>query len=193
MTDSRSAALIAALHNRNSHPRLVAPAPADADLDAILAAGLRAPDHGRLRPWQFLIVEDEALERLGQIFEQALLLTNPEASDAERTKARGAPLRAPLIIAGLLKPKSHPKIPRQEQVAAVACALHGMLLAAEALGYAGMWRTGSYARDPWVLRELGAAPEDEVIGFLYLGTAEGVAKPIDRPAIADYVRRLGGV
>jgi nitroreductase len=65
-----------------------------------------------------------------------------------------------------------------------------MLLAAEAFGFAGMWRTGSYARDPWVLHELGAAPEDEVIGFLYLGSAEGSPKPIDRPVIADYVRRF---
>ncbi len=190
MTRSQAADVLAALHNRNSHPRLVTPAPTDSDLEAILTAGLRAPDHGRLRPWQFLIIEGEARKRLGQIFEQALLLTNPEAGEAERTKALRAPLRAPLIIAGLLKPTAHPKIPRQEQVAAVACALHGMLLAAEALGFAGMWRTGGYARDPWVLRELDAAPEDEVIGFLYLGTAEGSAKPIDRPALGDYVRRF---
>ncbi len=190
MTSSQAAAVIAALQNRNSHPRLTTPAPDDAELEGIFTAGLRAPDHGRLRPWQFLVVEGDARERLGVIFEQALVLANPEASDAERTRARSAPLRAPLIIAGLLKATAHPKIPRQEQVAAVACALHGMLLAAEALGFAGMWRTGSYARDPWVLRELGAAPEDEVIGFLYLGSAEGSPKPIDRPVIADYVRRF---
>ena len=112
--------VIEALHNRNSHPRLVERGPSTADLDAILTAGLRAPDHGRLRPWEFLVVAGDRRVELGNLFQQALLLTKPDASEAELTKASNAPLRAPLLIAGLLKPQDHPKIPRVEQVAAVA-------------------------------------------------------------------------
>lgn len=179
--------VLLALHGRNSHPRLVEPGPSDEQLADILRAALRAPDHGRLRPWHFVVISGDGRERLGQVFEASLALSNPEASDAERTKARQAPLRAPLIIAGLLKPKDHPKIPRVEQVAAVASALHGALLAAEDLGFGGIWRTGQYARDPQVIAELGGEPGDEVIGFLYLGSREGASKPVVELELTDYV------
>jgi len=167
-----------ALHRRNSHARLNTPAPDAEQLQGILTAGLRAPDHGRLRPWHFTIIAGEAREQLGMTFEQALLLSKPTATDAERQKARLAPLRAPLIIAGMLKAQENPKVPRVEQAVAVGCALHSMQLAADALGFAGIWRTGTYARDPLVISALKGSPGDEVIGFLYLGTAEGEKKPL---------------
>ncbi len=183
--------LIETLHSRNSHARLVAPAPGGDELNLILKAGLRAPDHGRLRPWHFVIVEGEQRTQLGEVFEQSLLLANPDATEAERSKARCAPMRAPLLIAGLLKPIEHPKVPRVEQAVTVGCALHGMLLAADALGYGGMWRTGGYARDPLVIAELGGQPGDEIIGFLYLGTRDGDSKALVEESIADHVTWLG--
>jgi nitroreductase len=176
------------LQNRNSHPRLTAPAPSSDELEQILLAGLRAPDHGRLRPWEFVAVSGDRRQTLGEIFERSLLMTKPEATAAEREKARNAPLRAPLVIAGLLKPKVHPKVPRVEQVASVACALHGMLLATESLGYGGVWRTGNYARDPSVIAALGGDPGDEVIGFLYIGTREGESKPLPEETVSSYFR-----
>jgi len=176
-----------ALLARNSHARLIEPGPDSEALDAILRAGLRAPDHGRLRPWHFVLVEGERREILGQAFAKSFGLSNPEATPQELDKARNAPLRAPLIIAGLVKPQEHPKVPRVEQVAAVACALHGMLLAAETLGFGGIWRTGPYARDPLIIRELGGAPADEIVGFLYLGTRHGPAKPLPDEQPADYI------
>ncbi|MEL0192694.1 MAG: nitroreductase family protein [Halieaceae bacterium] len=181
--------MLQALQNRNSHPRLTEPAPTAAELEQILLAGLRAPDHGRLRPWEFVAVSGERRHSLGEIFERSLLMTKPEASAAEQEKARHAPLRAPLIVAGLLKPKVHPKVPRVEQVAAVACALHGMLLAAESLGYGGVWRTGTYARDPSVISALGGEPGDEIVGFLYIGTREGESKPLPEEKVASFFRQ----
>ena len=170
--------VIEALHTRNSHARLTTPGPDHDQLNSILSAGLRAPDHGRLRPWHFTVISGGARERLGSTFERALLLTTPEADAAQCQKARCAPLRAPLIIAGMLKPKEHPKVPRVEQAVAVGCALHSMQIAADALGFSSMWRTGNYASDPLVIKELGGEPGDEIIGFLYIGTQEGPAKPL---------------
>ena len=182
--------VLAALHTRNSHPRLTQPGPNQDALESILHAGLRAPDHARLRPWQFVVIQDNARERLGRVFERSLLLKKPDAADAEREKARCAPLRAPLIVAGLLKPVEHPKVPRVEQVAAVACALHGMSLASEALGFGTMWRTGDYARDPVVIESLGGTAGDEIIGFLYIGTREGAVKPLPNGNLSAYVSHL---
>lgn len=175
--------VLKALFERNSHGKLVEPGPSKDDLALIVKAGLRAPDHARLRPWHFVAVEGERREALAEVFVQSLMLSNPEATEADIKKARCATLRAPLILCGLLKPKEHPKVPRVEQVGAVASALHAMLLAAEALGYAAMWRTGPYSQDPLVIKSLGGKAGDEVIGFLYIGTACGNKKlvPEDDP------------
>lgn len=178
--------VVDALHNRNSHSKLIEPGPDRTQLEAIITAGLRAPDHGRLRPWQFIGVEKERRAALGKTFEQALLLTHPDASAAERDKARAAPLRAPLIVAGLVRPVEHPKVPRVEQVAAVACALFAMSLASESLGFGTMWRTGRYAQDASVIGDLGGRPGDEVVGFLYIGTRQGDTKPLPEVQIETY-------
>jgi len=170
--------VIDALLKRNSHSRLSAPGPQDDELHLILQAGLRAPDHGRLRPWRFVVVAGDARQRLGELFAESLALRHPQADDAQLTKVRASPLRAPLIIAGLLNYQQHPKVPRGEQVAAVATALYGMSLASESIGYATMWRTGAMARDPIVISALGGAPADEVIGFLYVGSPEGPRKAL---------------
>ncbi len=79
-------------------------------------------------------------------------------------------------VAGLLHAVAHPKIAREEQAHAVAAALSAAQLAAEALGIGSMWRTGGYATDPSVIESLGGAVDDQVIGFLYLGTREGPQK-----------------
>lgn len=179
--------ILNALLQRNSHSKLVEPGPDRHQLEQIVAGGLRAPDHGRLRPWHFVAIEGDRRAALGGIFEQALLLTHPEATEAERQKAQAAPLRAPLVIAGLVKPVDHPKVPRVEQVAAVACALYGMSLAAESLGFGTMWRTGRYAQDALVVAELGARPGDEIVGFLYVGTRQGEAKPLPEIQIGAHL------
>ena len=163
------------LLNRNSHARLVDPGPDAAELNTILQAALRAPDHGRLRPWRFVVVAGDRRQALGDVFVRSLQLKGVD-DPAKLEKAANAPLRAPLIIAGLLHAVAHPKIAREEQAHAVAAALSAAQLAAEALGIGSMWRTGGYATDPSVIESLGGAVDDQVIGFLYLGTREGPQK-----------------
>lgn len=179
--------MIETLLQRNSHARLIEPGPNDEELQTLLSAGLRAPDHGRLRPWRFLVIAGDRRNALGEVFEQSLRLSKPEATQAELDKARNAPLRAPLVIAGLVCPVDNPKVPRSEQVAAVACALYGMQLSAEAMGYGSVWRTGAYARDPHVLSALGGSAEQEVVGFLYVGTRQGDPKPLVQEALKDHI------
>jgi len=182
--------ILEALEQRNSHARLTDPGPDNEALARILRAGLRAPDHGRLRPWRFCVIAEEARQRLGEVFVEGLLLRDPSADGAAQNKAQAAPMRAPVIIAGLLHAQQHPKVPRVEQVASVAAALHGMSLAAEALGFGSIWRTGAYARDPAVITALGGEAGDEVIGFLYVGTREGPSKPIPEADLNEFVRYL---
>jgi nitroreductase len=148
---------------------------------------MRAPDHAWLHPWRFLTVRDERREALGQLFEQCLVLRNPEADEAARTKARNAPLRAPLLVVVVVRLSEHPKVPHIEQRLSAGCAAQGILLAAEASGYAGIWRTGDAAFDRNVMDGLGLSAEEEIIGFLYLGSRDGRVKPIPQLSTAEFV------
>ena len=112
---------------------------------------------------------------LGVVLNESLKIRGV-TDEAQLKKALKAPLRAPVVIAVLLKFKDHPKVERNEQIGSAAAATYAMSLAANALGFGSMWRTGLYATDPHVISALGGGDKDEVIGFLYLGTREGPSK-----------------
>lgn len=177
------------LTTRNSAPRLTSPAPDRASLEYMFRAALRAPDHAWLQPWRFLVIEGEAREKLGELFLAALLEKDPDADEAARAKAASAPLRAPMLVVVVCRYSEHPKVPREEQVLSAGCAAHGMLLAAEAQGYAGIWRTGSYATDPLVMARLGLAENESIVGFLYFGTREGREKSLPERRLEDFVQQ----
>jgi len=176
------------LNSRNSSPKLAEPGPTPEQLEEIISAGLRAPDHARLRPWRFLSVSGERRRDLGQLFRQALVGRNPDADEAALTKAENAPLRAPLVLVVVCRLSEHPKVPHVEQRLSAGCAAHGILLAAEALGYAGIWRTGDVSFDRAFMNALGLESNEEISGFLYLGTRDGEPKPLPSLQAADYCR-----
>jgi len=174
------------LLSRTSHARLVEPGPDAEQLETMLRAAMRAPDHGRLRPWRFVVITGERRAALGECFQQSLELRGVTDS-AQLQKAANAPLRAPLVLAGLLHAVDHEKIPRDEQGHAVAASLHAAQLAADALGFGCVWRTGGYATDPHVVEALGGNPGDQVIGFLYIGTRDGPSKLLSEEPLESLV------
>lgn len=181
------------LLNRVSVTRLADPAPNAAQMDVILRAALRAPDHGQLRPWRFLTVQGDARERLGALFAEALRLRQPELPDEALAKPRKMPLRAPMVLVVIARVLPHPKIPESEQVLAVACAAHGVLLAAHAQGLGAVWRTGEFAYDPYVAQQLGLADNEQVLGFIYVGTPDGNQRTPPELDPRDFVRPWGQV
>ncbi len=180
-----------ALLGRNSATHLSDPAPRGEDLQMLLRAGLRAPDHARLKPWRFLVVEGQGRLALGDVFAQVALADNPAMDAAALDKLRKKPLRAPLIVIVVARLQEHPKVPEVEQLLSAGCAAHGILLAAHAMGYAGIWRTGSMAFHPGVYRSLGMKPKEKIVGFLYLGTREGEARVLPRYEVCDFVEYWG--
>lgn len=175
------------LHSRNSAPRLTTPAPSAEVLERFFGAALRAPDHARLRPWRFLTVTGNARHQLGDLFAKAALQRNPSASDAELDKCRQQPLRAPMLIIVIAPIQEHPKVPRDEQLLSAGCAAHGILLAAHAEGFAGVWRTGVNATDPVVKAGLGLAANEELVAYLYIGTIDGNYKALPELSTQDFV------
>ena len=157
------------LLNRQSDSKLTTPGPTQEQLDIIKQAALRVPDHAGLKPWQFITVEGDARNKLGEIYYQAAL--NADADEKTVERAKELPLRAPLIVICIAKYKEHVKVPRVEQVQSAGCAVMAMQQAAFAQGLAGVWRTGWYAKDDYVKNALGLTEIDELVGFLYIGSA----------------------
>lgn len=159
------------LLKRSSHSKLTLPAPTDDELSTLFQAALRAPDHAGLRPWRFDVYKSpQALQLLGDKLVQASLAEEPELSVEQQTKIRNLPSRAPVVVVAITEYQEHPKVPAIEQAISCGCAVHGMLLAAQAMGYGGYWRTGSLAFNQALKAEFGIKASDEIVGFLYLGT-----------------------
>lgn len=180
-----------ALHlllTRRSVGKLTAPAPQGQVLDNILKAGLRAPDHGHLTPWRFVIAQGEGLNTLAQILVKAEQNKNSDEVSVQR--AQQAPFRAPMVITVIAKVTAHDKVPAFEQHLSAACALHAMQMAAVAQGFQGIWRSGAWMFDESVAKAFQLANEDHIVGFLYLGTSEITPTPAPEPNLSDFVTYL---
>ena len=175
------------LLSRASNGALRDPAPDGRALELIVEAGLRAPDHGKLRPWRFVAIRGEARARFADVAVAALRLRDVTASEAEAVRMRGKLTAPPLILAlGVHVTPAH-KVPEIEQVMSVAAAAMNMLNAAHALGFAGKWVTGPNAYDPAVVEALGFTTPDQLAGFLYLGTPAELPFAVRRPAVGEHL------
>ena len=184
---------IEALSTRASAVRLTEPAPSEELLATALRAAARAPDHGMLRPWRFLVVRGAARERLGEVLAGALARREPESAPEALAKEVKKPLRAPLMIVVVAKVQpDHPKIPEVEQVVSAGSAAQNLMLAFHAAGFGCMWRTGDSAYDPAVKRALGIEPHDHIIGFVYVGTPVALTLERTRPKYDDFVEDWTG-
>jgi len=176
---------IEALMGRVSPAQLVEPGPTPGQLQTLLGVAARAPDHGRMQPWRFILIEGEARHRFGEVMAQSLKRREPDAPEGKLEAERKKPLRAPLVVVVAAAVKENPKVPDVEQVVAAGAAAQNMLVAAHAMGLGGFWRTGAIAYDPEVKRALGLGQQNAIVGFLYLGSigVSGQAKPSDVAAV----------
>ena len=168
---------IEALTTRASPLALAEPAPDAGALATKLRAAARAPDHGKLKPWRFIVIAGGARDALGEVLASALRKREPYLPDSAIDKERAKPLRAPLIIVVAARPREHKSVPAVEQIIAAGAAAQNILVAAHALGFGGFWRTGNAAYDHDVKAALGLHPADAIVGFLYLGTPAAPAPP----------------
>jgi nitroreductase len=148
---------------------------------------MRAPDHGKLRPWRFFVVRGDARERLSELFVAGVKRREPGATEAQIEKEREKPLRAPVTIAVVAKIVAGHKIPEIEQTLSAGAAAMNILNATHALGFAAKWVTGANCYDPDFKREFGLDSTDRLIGFIHIGTPLETAAPAERPDAAEFV------
>ncbi|HUP85114.1 MAG TPA: nitroreductase family protein [Acidimicrobiales bacterium] len=180
------------LFRRRSIGRLTEPAPSDDELTAMLRAAAAAPDHGELRPFRFVVLRGQGKEAFGNVLAEAYLrrvhAAGGRPEPAKLAKERTKLGRAPVVVVVGAAHVHDEKIPWSDQVGAANAAAQNLLLAATALGYGSMWRTGDPVSDPHVKQALGLTEHDAVVGFVYLGTPhEGGWKPANDPSLDGLV------
>jgi nitroreductase len=162
--------LLTAIETRSSAARLAAPGPSPADLERILAAAERAPDHGRMKPWQLLVLDDAARHRFAGAAAEAKRRRSSSMSEEQLAAEREKMLRSPTLVVVGCVVRENPKVPEIEQVIAAGAAAENLFLAAHDLGYGVMWKTGAAAYDPDVKALLGLKATDHIVGIMHLGT-----------------------
>ena len=168
------------LLTRRSRPAktLTGPAPTDAELEPILRAALRAPDHGKLEPWRLIVLRRESLSALARAVPARAAALGVGDEKAEKMRRQFAD--AHLAVAVIESPVASEKVPAYEQTLSAGAVCLQLLNAALASGWGANWLTGWAAHDrPFVEGNLGLAPHERVAGLVHIGT-EGAAPP-ERP------------
>ena len=176
---------------RSVPPHLLAgPGPDEGELETLLTVASRVPDHGKLAPWRFLVIDRAAGARVGEAIAAAFGQDNPGADEARLAPERGRLTRAALVIGVVSSAGPHAKIPEWEQVLSAGAATTNLIVAANAMGFATVWLTEWYAYDRRVLDAIGLEPHERVAGFIHLGRASEVPPDRPRPELTAIVTRL---
>lgn len=177
------------LKTRRSTPplALAAPGPDAAQLEALLTVASRVPDHGKLAPWRFIVLQGEGRERGARIVRDVFVADRPEATEAQVDLEYRRLLHAPLVICVVSRAAPHPKIPEWEQILSAGAVCQNLLVASAAMGFGAMWLTNWFAFDRRVLSALGLAEGEKVAGFIHVGTKTAPQEDRPRPALADIV------
>ena len=163
--------LIAAIDSRASAGSLTQPGPTPQQLELILRAAARAPDHGRLRPWRLTVLEGAAREAFTRAAAAAKRIRLGDMTDAQLSSEREKMNRSPaIVVIGCAVNRENKKIPEIEQIIAVGAAVENAFLAAHDLGFGVMWKTGAAAYDEQVKSLVGLRADDHIVAILHIGT-----------------------
>ncbi len=181
------------IKRRRSIGKMTEQSPTHAQIERILEAATHAPNHHKVEPWKFIVLAGKARNELGEIMAATLAekLTEQTNARAIIEKERSKPLRSPVLIAVAAEHATQPRISDMENIEATAAAVQNMLLVAEEMGLAAIWRTGDVVYNLKVKKWLGLTPEDHIVAFLYLGHPAIEAQERQPQAIESKTTWLG--
>ncbi len=170
---------------------LTNPAPDGAELEQIVRAATRVPDHGKLAPWRIKIIKDKGIEAFSSLVATRFAAIHADANDKQINHERERLANAPLILAVLYTPQEG-RIPLWEQELSTGAVCMNILHAATALGFAGCWLTEWIAYDAEIATALGCGERDRVAGLIYIGTAAEAPEERPRPELGEVVEEWVG-
>jgi nitroreductase len=173
--------------------KLKPPGPSPSEIETILTIASRVPDHKKLTPWRFIVLEGDARAQLGQIIAEACIAEEKEPpSEVRLTMERGRLTRAPLVIAVVSRVVEHRGAPEWEQILSAGASCFNLCLAANAMGYGTSWITEWIAYSDRIRAALGLADNERIAGFIYIGTPAERPEERARPDLAAIVSRWRG-
>lgn len=187
---SEDARRLLALRRSLSPDLMAAPGPDGATLSDILEIAARVPDHRKITPFRFLVIEGEARARAGEILAARFAANTPGATESQIETERRRFLRAPVVVAVVARIDPHHKTPEWEQMLTNGAVCFNLLCAASAHGFAGCWLTEWYGYEAGVAEGLGLVAGERFSGFVYIGSAREHPRERQRPVMADIVRHF---
>lgn len=161
------------IKRRRSIGKMTSERPSREQIEHLLEAATHAPNHHKVQPWKFIVLAGNAREELGTVMALSLAgrleETSSDKAQAILNKERNKPLRSPVVIVVAAESPHQPNVMEIENIEATAAAVQNMLLTAEEMELACMWRTGDAAYDPHVKQWLGLESGEHIIAFLYVG------------------------
>lgn len=154
--------------------------PEQAELMRLLTAAARVPDHKKLEPWRFVVIEGAARDRLAGLAAERLRATG---RGTKVEKEAGQFRQGAVIVAVVSRPQPHDDVPEWEQQMSAACVCLGLVNAALASGWGAQWLTGPLVRDREFLGALGCEDAETVAGFVHIGDETVAPSERDRPDV----------
>lgn len=166
------------------------PGPSASEIEALLTAAARVPDHGKLVPWRFLVMQGEKKKEIAAALVSIFKKSHPEATEDQLRKEPERFKGSPLVVAVVSKASEHVKIPEWEQILSAGAACMNLVVAAHALGYGANWVTGWSAYERPALDLIGVGADERVAGYIHIGTPSAAQEERPRPALEDVVTYL---
>lgn len=167
------------LRHRRSYPPalLQGPGPSISEIETIITLGARVPDHGKLEPWRFVVLCNDAPARLAPIIKaESIAQGNPPV----KAEKHGSAFHVPVVVAVIFSPVESEKVPEWEQFLSSGATCLGLVNAALASGYGACWLTGVASRHKFSQQHFGLTEKEQVVGFIHIGT-RGSSTPPERP------------
>lgn len=184
-------AALALMEARRSVPlrALAGPGPTPEELERLLSLAARVPDHGRLVPWRFIVIEGEARGELGARLDALYARQNPEMAAGKDGMWRHYLERAPVTVVIVSRPDPASKVPAWNQQLSSGCAGMALTMAAAAMGFATQWLLKWPGRDPEAAALVGVGEGEKVAGFIHIGRPRALAPERPRPVLEAVVTR----
>ena len=170
--------------------QLVEPGPSEAELERMLEAAVRVPDHGRLTPWRLQVLGKAAQAELGDLMVAEFGRNEPEARPERLDLERVRPQRSPVLVVVSSRIDPDNEIPAVEQLLSCGNVCFALIQAATALGYGAQWVTNWCAYHDAVKAALDIPADQHLVGFIHIGTPKGPPSERQRPVLADVVSRV---
>jgi nitroreductase len=192
LNDINAGTLGLLLSRRSGSAKTMAgPGPDAEQLRLILAVGARAPDHGKLAPWRFILFEGEARAAMGRLLAECLAAGEQGISEERLAAERGRFLRAPVVVAVVSRVREGIPIPEWEQILSSGAVCQNLLIASHALGFVANWITEWCAYHPRIKEQLGLHTGERIAGFVYIGASAAALEERVRPDLDSLITRFG--